>query len=47
MAIDNGELEVWGNGKAVRVFTYIDDLINDIRHLVKSEIAEPTNIGSD
>lgn len=46
MANNNGEVEVWGDGKAVRVFTYVEDLINGIKHLMKSEITEPTNIGS-
>lgn len=47
LAQDGGLLEVWGNGKAVRSFTYIDDLISGIRALVKSNIDQPTNIGSD
>ncbi len=47
MAKDPGYLEVWGDGKAVRCFTYIDDLISAIRALVKSNISEPTNLGSD
>ena len=46
MAKDGGEIEVWGDGKAVRVFTYVDDLIEGIRRLVESDISEPTNIGS-
>lgn len=47
MAKDGGEVEVWGDGKAVRVFTFIDDLIEGIRALVNSEIDKPTNLGSD
>jgi len=46
LAQDGGFIEVWGNGKAVRVFTYIDDLISGIRALMKSNISEPTNLGS-
>jgi nucleoside-diphosphate-sugar epimerase len=46
MAKNNTFIEVWGNGKAVRAFTYIDDLLNGIRALMKSRIATPTNIGS-
>ena len=30
MAKENGEIEVWGSGKARRDFIYIDDLINFI-----------------
>lgn len=47
MAPQKGFLEVWGNGRAVRSFTYIDDLIAAIRALVKSNISTPTNLGSD
>ncbi len=46
LAKDGGNLEVWGDGRQVRVFTYIDDLLNGIRALVKSKIDKPTNIGS-
>lgn len=43
---DGGSIEVWGDGKAVRVFTYVDDLLNGIRALMKSSIDKPTNLGS-
>lgn len=46
LATDNTYLEVWGDGNAIRVFTYVDDLIDGIRSLVNSEINTPTNIGS-
>lgn len=41
-----GEIEVWGDGTAVRSYTYIDDMIDGIRRLMDSEIGEPTNIGN-
>jgi len=47
LARDGGELEVWGDGKAIRSFTYIDDIVDGIRKLVDSNIDTPTNIGSD
>lgn len=47
MASDPGELEVWGNGKVVRCFTYIEDLLDGIRALVKSDIDTPANLGSN
>ncbi|MFZ3301778.1 MAG: NAD-dependent epimerase/dehydratase family protein [Microgenomates group bacterium] len=47
MAKDGTFLEVWGDGKAVRCFTYIEDLINGIRTLMKSKIEEPVNLGSN
>jgi nucleoside-diphosphate-sugar epimerase len=45
MAKDGGTIEVWGDGKAVRLFNYIDDLIDGIRILMKSDLTEPVNIG--
>jgi len=47
LAKNRGVLEVWGNGKSVRCFTYIEDLITGIRALMKSNINTPTNIGSN
>jgi nucleoside-diphosphate-sugar epimerase len=42
-----GTIEVWGDGSAMRVFTYVDDLVDGIRMLMQSDVEEPTNIGSD
>lgn len=47
MAKEGTFLEVWGDGKVVRCFTYIEDLINGIRALMKSSISEPVNLGSN
>jgi len=47
LAKEGGSIEVWGDGQAVRVFTFIDDLTKGIEALMKSEIDKPTNIGSD
>jgi nucleoside-diphosphate-sugar epimerase len=44
---DGGTIEVWGDGTAMRVFTYVDDLVEGIHRLMQSDMAEPTNIGSD
>jgi nucleoside-diphosphate-sugar epimerase len=44
---DGGTIEVWGDGTAMRVFTYVDDLVDGIRLLMESDVKEPTNIGSD
>lgn len=45
LAPNGGKLEVWGNGKQIRLFNFIDDLISGIRSLMKSKIDHPTNIG--
>ncbi len=44
---DGGSIDVWGDGTAMRVFTFVDDLVDGIWTLMRSDIAEPTNIGSD
>ena len=44
---DGGTIEVWGDGTAMRVFTYVADLVDGICLLMKSDVEEPTNIGSD
>jgi nucleoside-diphosphate-sugar epimerase len=40
-------IEVWGDGKQTRSFTYITDAIEGVRRLMGSGYAEPLNIGSD
>jgi nucleoside-diphosphate-sugar epimerase len=41
------EIEVWGDGEQSRSFTYIDDCLFGTRALMRSDVAEPINIGSD
>jgi nucleoside-diphosphate-sugar epimerase len=43
---DGGTIEVWGDGTAVRSYTYVDDMVDGIRRLMDSGIDQPTNIGS-
>jgi len=47
-AIKNGnyEIEIWGDGKQLRSFTYIDDCIDGTLKLMNSNFNEPLNIGS-
>jgi len=45
-APDGGSVEVWGDGSAIRSYTYVDDMVDGIYKLTHSEIAVPTNIGS-
>ncbi len=46
MANEGDSIEVWGDGSALRVYTYVKDLCNGIYMLMQSDIAEPTNIGT-
>jgi nucleoside-diphosphate-sugar epimerase len=44
---DNGTIDVYGDGTAIRAFTYVADLIDGIRLLMESGSSEPTNVGTD
>ncbi|MGZ4416285.1 MAG: NAD-dependent epimerase/dehydratase family protein [Gaiellaceae bacterium] len=39
-------IEIWGDGKQTRSFTYIDDTIDGIFRLMESDMVEPINLGS-
>jgi len=45
-ANNGGTIEVWGDGKAIRSYLYIDDLIDGIYLLMQSKLEGPVNIGS-
>ena len=40
-----GTIDVWGNGRAVRSYTYVDDLVDGIFRLMHSELEGAANIG--
>jgi GDP-D-mannose 3',5'-epimerase len=43
----HGTIDVYGDGTAIRAFTYVADLIDGIRILMESDSSEPTNVGTD
>lgn len=45
-APDCGRVDVWGDGTAVRSYTYVDDIVDGIVRLMRSELEGPVNIGS-
>ncbi len=45
-ADDGGTIEVWGDGTAIRSYTYVDDMVDGIWRLTQSSLEGPTNIGS-
>lgn len=47
MARDGEEIEVWGDGLATRSFLYIDECIEGVRRLMRSDFKQPINIGSE
>jgi GDP-D-mannose 3', 5'-epimerase len=42
-----GTLEMWGDGKQTRSFLFIDECIEGIRRLMRSDFSGPVNLGSD
>jgi GDP-D-mannose 3',5'-epimerase len=42
---DGGTIEVWGDGSAIRSYTYVDDMVDGIRKLMDSGLEGPANIG--
>ncbi|HEX6939095.1 MAG TPA: NAD-dependent epimerase/dehydratase family protein [Longimicrobiales bacterium] len=41
------EIEIWGDGEQTRSFCYIDDCVEGIHRLMRSDHAEPLNLGQD
>jgi GDP-D-mannose 3',5'-epimerase len=44
-AEDGGTIEIWGDGTAMRAYTYVDDMIEGIRRLMASGLEDGVNIG--
>jgi GDP-D-mannose 3', 5'-epimerase len=42
-----GELEIWGDGKQTRSFMYIDDCVEGIYRIMRSDYSWPLNLGTD
>ena len=42
-----GEIEIWGDGEQTRSFLYIDECLEGVARLVRSNWTGPVNIGSD
>ncbi len=40
------EIEIWGDGRQTRSFTYIDDCIEGMLRLTDSDVIQPLNVGS-
>ncbi len=44
-AADGGTIEVWGDGSAIRSYTYVDDIVDGIFRLTQSDVEGACNIG--
>ena len=47
LAPNNGEIEMWGDGKQTRSFLYIEECLEGVRKLMISDFTGPVNIGSE
>lgn len=46
-AADGGQIEIWGDGLQTRSFLYVDECVEGICRLMRSDVSIPLNIGSD
>ena len=46
MLTSTEDIEMWGDGKQTRSFTFIDDCVEGILRITKSDFKEPLNLGS-
>ena len=47
LANDEDTIEVWGDGEQTRSYCYIDDCVEGIYRLMRSDHSEPLNLGQD
>jgi GDP-D-mannose 3',5'-epimerase len=46
-ANDGGAIDIWGDGKQTRSFLYVDECVEGVTRLIRSDVRFPVNIGSD
>ena len=44
---DDPRVEIWGDGEQTRSFCYIDDCVEGLQRLMRSDYHEPLNLGQD
>lgn len=44
---EGGEIEIWGDGEQTRSYLYIDECLDAIEQLMKSDFLGPINVGSE
>jgi len=47
LADPDGEIEIWGDGEQTRSFCHVDDCVEGIVRLMRSDFADPLNLGTD
>jgi nucleoside-diphosphate-sugar epimerase len=44
---DGGQIDIWGDGEQTRSYCYVDDCVEGIYRLMRSDCREPVNLGSE
>jgi GDP-D-mannose 3', 5'-epimerase len=47
LAHPGGSIEVWGDGEQTRSFCYVDDCVDGIHRIMRSDHRQPLNLGTD
>jgi len=47
LASDGEDIEIWGDGEQTRSYCYIEDCVEGLHRLMRSDYREPLNIGQD
>src|SRR5207302_11518723 len=47
LAADGSEIEIWGDGEQTRSFMYVDDFVEGLVRLMRSNHREPLHLGTD
>src|ERR687893_1848789 len=47
LATDGDEIEVWGDGEQTRSFMHVDDCVQGIYRIMRSDYPHPLNLGTD
>src|SRR5215210_2840316 len=47
LAADGDEIEVWGDGEQTRSFMHVDDCVEGIYRIMRSDYSHPLNLGTD
>lgn len=47
LAPDGSDIEIWGDGMQTRSFMYVDDCVEGIHRLMRSDYHQPLNLGTD
>lgn len=47
LSSNGGEIEIWGDGLQTRSFCYIDDCVEGLHRIMRSDFCDPINLGQD